>query len=107
MYRQAVPLLFTLCLLIACNKTALAPSVSLTEKGSTPNVVAVDKLEWPGRWTGPEGTYLDVLADGQKYKVAIRNLDGVRTFEATITENGLSFERDGKRIETVLELRRR
>jgi hypothetical protein len=48
MYRQAVPLLFTLCLLIACNKTALAPSVSLTEKGSTPNVVAVDKLEWLG-----------------------------------------------------------
>ncbi len=36
-----------------------------------------------------------MLIDGQKYKVAIRNLYGVRTFEAAITENGLSFERDG------------
>ncbi len=95
MYRQAVPLLLTLCFLIACDKTTQAPSASLTEKGSAPNVVAADKLAWLGRWTGPEGTYLEVLIDGQKYKVAIRNLDGVRTFEAAITEYGLSFERDG------------
>ena len=44
MYRQAVPLLLTLCFLIACDKTTQAPSASLTEKGSAPNVVAADKL---------------------------------------------------------------
>jgi hypothetical protein len=58
---------------------------------------AVEAQHWLGRWTGPEGTWLEIsLADG-KYSVAIMNLDGARTFPAIAVANGLSFERDGVR----------
>jgi hypothetical protein len=53
--------------------------------------------EWAGRWTGPEGTYLDIAGSDGRYTVTIRNLDAARTFEASVAEAGLVFERDGVR----------
>lgn len=93
MYRQKITLVLALCVLAACEKSPAPMSVSeSTELATAPAIAASN---WPGRWTGPEGTYLEIVQDGQTFSVAIRNLDGVRTFEAVSIELGLSFERDG------------
>jgi hypothetical protein len=98
MYRQTLTLLFTLSLLAACDKAALTPAAPLTESAAAPNTEVIENRAadaWLGKWTGPEGTHLEILKDGDKYKVAIRDLDIVRTFAAVSTQSGLSFERDG------------
>jgi hypothetical protein len=53
-----------------------------------------------GKWTGPEGTYLDIQRDGEEYKITIANLDGPQTYPATAIDEGISFERGGK-TETI------
>jgi hypothetical protein len=53
-----------------------------------------------GRWTGPEGTYLDVSKNGDKYKVEIKNLDGVKSYDGTAKDGTIEFVRNGK-TETV------
>lgn len=52
---------------------------------------------WIGRWTGPEGTYLqlDAAAPG-RYDVRIKDLDAERKFPAEVKDGVLHFERDGK-----------
>lgn len=64
-----------------------------------PGTAAADR--WLGRWTGPEGTWLQLHAAANGYTVTIRNLDGERSFPAAATAEGVRFERDGK----VFELR--
>ena len=80
-------------LLVACNKPAPPPPAPAAAQPAavtqTPGVASA----WSGRWSGPEATFLDVLQDGPKLSVAITNLDGVRRFEATEIEGGLSFRR--------------
>jgi hypothetical protein len=56
---------------------------------------------WLGRWTGPEGTYLEIAAGQDSYAVTISNLDGPRTFAATPGAGSLGFERDG--VQETLE----
>ena len=55
---------------------------------------------WLGKWTGPEGTFLEISKTAQGYQVTIQKLDGPRTFPAEPTTEGLQFARDGK-TETV------
>ncbi len=55
---------------------------------------------WLGKWTGPEGTYLDLSIRDGKYAVVVANLDGPITFEGFATPEGISFVRDGK-TETI------
>lgn len=53
------------------------------------------------KWTGPEGTFLEVTRAEDAYTVTVQNLDGPRTFPATLDENdNITFERDGK-TETI------
>lgn len=49
---------------------------------------------WLGRWSGPEGTWLDLQSGGNGYTVTIRNLDGERSFAGSATGDGIRFERD-------------
>ena len=51
---------------------------------------------WMGKWTGPEGTYLDLSVQDDAYAVVVANLDGPITFEGRPVENGIAFDRDGK-----------
>jgi hypothetical protein len=53
-----------------------------------------------GRWTGPEGTYLDVSKSGDKYRVEIKDLDGAKTYDGTAKDGTIEFVRNGK-TETV------
>jgi len=59
---------------------------------SNPQPVADD---WVGRWTGPEGTYLDVAAANGGYEITIKDLDNARTFKGSAAGNHIDFERDG------------
>ena len=51
---------------------------------------------WMGKWTGPEGTYMDLSRRDDGYAVVITNLDGPITFEGHTTPLGIGFEREGK-----------
>jgi len=53
--------------------------------------------EWLGKWTGPEGTHLDLSGGHGKYEVTVQNLDGPRKFEGRYTDGGIEFDRDGTR----------
>src|SRR6185369_1863352 len=50
---------------------------------------------WLGKWNGPEGTYLDIRGGKGVYQLTIRNLDAARTFDASATDDGITFQRDG------------
>ena len=53
-----------------------------------------------GRWTGPEGTYLNVTKKGEKYTIEIANLDGPKTYEGSAKGDVIEFTRNGK-TETI------
>jgi hypothetical protein len=55
---------------------------------------------WLGKWTGPEGTYLDLSVRDDNYAVVVANLDGPITFEGRAVDGGIAFDRDGK-TETI------
>ena len=50
-----------------------------------------------GRWTGPEGTYLEVVKQGNGYQVLIQDLDTLRIFDASAVGETMVFERDGSK----------
>lgn len=52
---------------------------------------------WLGRWTGPEGTYLDIDGGGGRYELTIANLDGPRRFAGAAEGASIVFQRDGRR----------
>ena len=53
-----------------------------------------------GKWTGVEGTYLNITEKDGKYSVEIKNLDKAETFDGTKKGDVIEFTRNGK-IETV------
>jgi hypothetical protein len=53
--------------------------------------------DWEGRWTGPEGTWLQITVADGNYTVTIMNLDAARSFAARAEGGALTFERDGVR----------
>lgn len=92
--------LMLVCVLVACNGSSptsgtSTPAAPPAPAATPPPTAPTDAASaWIGRWTGPEGTYLDVAADDGKYSVAIRNLDGERTFDADSYGGFLTFVRD-------------
>lgn len=67
---------------------------SFKSSGAATASSATDK--WLGQWNGPEGTYLVLSKDGDKYLVEIHSLDGARTFEGDPHGDRILFTRDGK-----------
>ncbi|PZO88771.1 MAG: hypothetical protein DI626_00995 [Micavibrio aeruginosavorus] len=82
--------------MIPFRQTAMAFACVLTLSACGQNGEAPPIDNWEGRWTGVEGTYLDIRKAPQDgaYEVAIRDLDAERTFTATASGNGLKFTRD-------------
>ncbi len=90
MYNRKCALLLVLIMMAAgCGRQPASPEL-------VPPAVHATQ-QWMGRWTGPEGTWLQVDRTGTGYSVTIMNLDAARTFPATVTADGLTFERDGVR----------
>jgi hypothetical protein len=52
--------------------------------------------QWLGKWVGPEGTYVVLSKNGDKYGVEIHSLDGSATYEGTPVGNRLQFQRNGR-----------
>jgi hypothetical protein len=78
--------------------SASAPSTSAPDTsaaGASAPVPGVATDRWLGHWTGPEGTYLDIVGGHGRYAITIRNLDGARTFDGTGQGDRIAFERDG------------
>ncbi len=51
---------------------------------------------WLGQWIGPEGTYLLLSRNGEKYVVKIQSLDGPATYDGVASGEKIQFERQGK-----------
>ena len=64
-----------------------------TRSEHAPPPPATDR--WLGRWTGPEGTYLDVAGSEGVYEITIQDLDRARTFAGSARNERIEFQRDG------------
>ncbi len=99
-------ILLAAALVLACacqkgNQPSAPPSVASSSPvpslTSTPNRL-VEK--WLGKWIGPEGTFLLLEKQGDKYLVKIQSLDGLETFEGISAGDHIRFTRNG-RPETI------
>jgi hypothetical protein len=80
-----------LALLVAgCNEQ---DTKQIQDQSLSPSAAVTDS--WLGKWTGPEGTFLQLVGGSGKYEVTIQNLDGPRVFTGHAVSNGIEFERDG------------
>jgi len=83
------------------NDDAQVPAVPQAGQAAEPGPIQADGTErpalqsWVGRWTGPEGTWLDLSANGEGYLVQIRNLDGEASYEGRAAGDHIEFERNG------------
>ena len=50
---------------------------------------------WVGRWDGPEGTYLSITRQRDRYTLEIADLDGPKTYAALDVGERLEFQRNG------------
>jgi hypothetical protein len=81
----------------ACFAAACSPSPGTGASPAVASAPSPSAQAWLGRWTGSEGSYLDIVRRGDAYEVTLNNLDGPRTYAATADADRLSFERDGVR----------
>src|SRR5215469_5129043 len=65
---------------------------------STPVSSAADNVtdKWLGKWVGPEGTYLLLSKNDDKYVVEIHSLDGAATYDGASAGDHIEFQRNGK-----------
>ena len=77
-----------------CQKPAGSNAASAPQANGATSRVVPD--QWLGRWDGPEGTFLNLSRNGEKYTVVIQDLDGPRSFEGVEDDGRVRFVRDGK-----------
>ena len=82
-------LIFTGC---GHRRSGSAQVIAASAPGKTSAPIA-DK--WLGKWSGPEGTFLQLAGGNGKYEVTIQNLDGPRTFRGNAVGDQIEFERNG------------
>ena len=58
-------------------------------------IFAAEADKWLGKWSGPEGTFLQLAGGNGKYEVTVQNLDGPRTFQGNAVGDRIEFERNG------------
>lgn len=83
---------------------AMAVANGSTGNGAADNMAAAGSAVadgWTGRWTGPEGLFLDV-AKGEvpgTYRLTLKdNLDSQADYVGKAVENGIAFTRAGKTV---------
>ena len=87
------------CLLIsACKKVEEVPVADATETVTVPEqavTAMVDVAAWAGKWTGPEGLYVNITP-GTGGKIALEMQSDLVTkgsYEGMATADGISFKR--------------
>ena len=84
----------TLALLVTgCDGRKAGSAQVAASSPSTNSAPVADK--WLGKWSGPEGTSLQLVGSNGKYEITIQNLDGPRTFQGQAVGNHIEFERNG------------
>lgn len=91
--RRRAPMRYRVCLAALSLLLGGCP-----EKPSKPPLPKTDA--WIGKWTGPEGTFLQISGDRGGYRLVIQNLDGPRRFAGKASDGRIAFERDGT-IESI------
>lgn len=92
---------------------AIALSVGCSDRGESPSKQPPDAIGdapadkpqdtpqpldlWLGQWNGPEGTFLIVAKNEDRYRITIQTLDGPTSYDAEAVGDHIEFERDGKR----------
>ena len=84
----------SLGLLITGCEDRKADSVQVVAAGSSGATSTPIADKWLGKWSGPEGTFLQLVGSNGKYEVTIQNLDGPRTFQGQAAGDHVEFERD-------------
>jgi hypothetical protein len=85
-------------LFIGCenrNQPQKSPSVAPISSSSAPAKSNITD-QWLGKWIGPEGTYLVLSKNGEKYVVEINSLDGPTTYDGASTGDHIEFQRNGQ-----------
>ena len=85
----------TLALLVTGCEDRNSRSVQVVAASSSGASSAPLADKWLGKWSGPEGTFLQLAGSNGKYEVTIQNLDGRRTFQGQAAGNRIEFERNG------------
>jgi hypothetical protein len=92
-----------LVLIVACQSHNQSPAGSSTETSAAPASPSSARAsanrptdEWFGQWIGPEGTYLLLSRNGDKYVVKIQSLDGPAPYLGVANGDRIQFERQGK-----------
>lgn len=82
----------------ATNDTVVADAPAANEIAPAPATTARVENDYVGRWTGVEGTYLDVAKrDGGGVTLDMQwTLDDKGSFDGSVTPDGLRFTRNGK-----------
>lgn len=86
-------------LVSACNqeKTIPPPEPEVKPQRAVSNTVFLSLTDtWIGEWKGPEGTMLKISGAEGRYRIAVTNLDGTKTYSGNSVNNRIVFMRDGK-----------
>ena len=94
-------LMAAMVVLVGCARQSPPVATQATPPAPPPAAAApAVPPEWLGRWTGPEGGWLEITEAGGSYTVTVMDLDSARSFPGIVDDQGLSFERNGVR-ETI------
>ncbi|MFT3995989.1 MAG: hypothetical protein QM667_01165 [Asticcacaulis sp.] len=101
-------LVAAVCGLAACSPKTQEPApVEAPAASSDASVPAASEAASPalqtssftGRWTGVEGTYLNITPkSGADYEVVIADLDGPKTYAGVLKADGLHVDRNGQAL---------
>jgi hypothetical protein len=80
----------------ACRQEGRPSTASNSESAARTSAQNALTDKWLGRWNGPEGTYIVLTKNGEKYVVMINSLDGPATYEGTGAGDHIEFLRNGK-----------
>ena len=95
MHLSSMATLVVIASLSACGRSDQDAGSATKQTSITNSSAANATSAWLGKWTGPEGTFLEISADGPGYRITIQNLDGPRTFAGKRAGKEIQFERDG------------
>jgi hypothetical protein len=94
----ATSLFAALLVLTACQTRNQFSTPNSSSDNQTTGAPQVNNLtdQWLGQWNGPEGTYLLLSTNGDRYVVKIQSLDQPATYVGIPAGDHIQFQRDGK-----------
>ncbi len=93
-----ITVLVLVAVMTAC-QSRNQPSSDATQppvNSATPTTSNRPTDRWVGQWNGPEGTFLVLSANGDKYALKIQSLDGPATYEGVPVGDRIEFIRAGR-----------